>query len=111
MILAETIFLEGVPVGMLRQDSNSGQINFSPIKGKSPLSDQSWSSVDELKAAITAAYFDPINDEGRSVKPRPSTNHPWTRTFSTEPTTRGATDATHYTPHTRTTPKADSGLV
>ena len=64
MILAETIFLEGVPVGMLRQDSNSGQINFSPIKGKSPSSDQSWSSVDELRAAVTATYSESVKDEG-----------------------------------------------
>ena len=56
VILSETIFCEGAPVGVVRQDSNSEQINFSPIKGKSPLSDQSWSSVDGLKAAVLEAY-------------------------------------------------------
>ena len=56
MILAETIFLEGAPIGVVRQDSNSGLIDFSPIDGKSPLPQRQWKDVDELKLSVTESY-------------------------------------------------------
>ncbi len=56
MILRETIYFNRQPIGMIRMDSKSGEIDFSPLKGKSPLSDQSWDSVDELKLAVIKAY-------------------------------------------------------
>ena len=56
MILAETIFVNQQPVGMLREDSNSGQIGFSPLKGKSLLPQKRWRDVDELKQAVIQAY-------------------------------------------------------
>ena len=34
MILTETIFFEGTPVGVVRQDTIARQIAFSPIKGQ-----------------------------------------------------------------------------
>lgn len=64
MILAETIFVDRRPVGMLRQDSNSGQIGFSPLKGESPLPDRTWDSMDQLKLAVTAAYSETTKEEG-----------------------------------------------
>ena len=65
MIVAETIFVNQRPVGMLRQDLNSGQIGFSPLKGESPLPDRTWDSMDQLKLAVTAAYSETTHDEGR----------------------------------------------
>ena len=56
MILTETIFLGGAPVGVVLQDTNTRQIAFSPIKGQSPLSAKDWESMDELKVAVLNAY-------------------------------------------------------
>ena len=56
MILTETIFVEGAPVGVVRQDINTRQIAFSPIEGQSRLPAKDWKSMDELKEAVIAAY-------------------------------------------------------
>ncbi len=56
MILTETIFLDGAPVGVIRQNTNTQQIAFSPIKGPSRLPEREWSSIDELKAAVIREY-------------------------------------------------------
>ena len=64
MILAETIFVSSKPVGVIRQDSNSGLIDFSPIDGKSPLPQRQWKDVDELKRAVAATYSQPVKEEG-----------------------------------------------
>ena len=56
MILTETIFVEGAPVGVVRQDINTRQIAFSPIEGRSRLPAKDWKSMDELKEAVIAAY-------------------------------------------------------
>ena len=56
MILAETIFVSGKPVGVVRQDTLTRLIAFSPIKGKSRLRDREWASVDEIKAAVIREY-------------------------------------------------------
>jgi hypothetical protein len=56
VILTETIFLEGAPVGVVRQDTITRQIAFSPIKGPSLLPVREWESMDELKAAVIRAY-------------------------------------------------------
>ena len=56
MILAETIFVNQQPVGVVRQDSDSGLIDFSPTDGKSLIQDRNWSNVDELRAAVQKAY-------------------------------------------------------
>lgn len=66
MILAETIFVGGAPVGVVRQDTNSRQIVFFPIDGKSPLPNRPWKSVDELRAAVVAAFSKPEKDESPS---------------------------------------------
>ena len=62
MILSKTIFINCQPVGMVRQDSNSGQIDFSPLNGKSLLPQKRWRDMDELKRAIFAAYS--YNEDG-----------------------------------------------
>lgn len=62
MIVSETIFVNRQPVGMVRQDSNSGQIDFSPLNGKSLLPQKRWRDMDELKRAIFAAYS--YNEDG-----------------------------------------------
>lgn len=56
MILTETIFVEGAPVGVVRQDTMTHQIAFSSIKGKSRLPAKDWKSMDELKAAVIREY-------------------------------------------------------
>ncbi len=56
MILSETIFIERRPVGVVRQDSKTGQVIFSLIQGKSPLPEKRWRNVDELKQALFRAY-------------------------------------------------------
>lgn len=56
MILAETIFVSSKPVGVIRQNTNTQQIAFSPIKGQSRLPEREWSSIDDLKAAVIREY-------------------------------------------------------
>ena len=56
MILSKTFFVDRQPVGMIREDSDTGQVDFSPLKGKSPLPQRQWGDVDELKLAVIAAY-------------------------------------------------------
>lgn len=56
MILSETLYIDRQPVGMIRQNSNTGQISFSPTDKKSLIQARNWSSIDELKAAVSAAY-------------------------------------------------------
>lgn len=56
MILAETIFVADTPVGVIRMDTNTRQIAFSPIEGKSRLPDREWKSIDELKDAVIKTY-------------------------------------------------------
>ena len=63
MIVNETIFVQGRPVGRLLVNTNSQEIAFQPAKPPSLLPDKQWSSVDEVKAAVTLAYFKPKKDE------------------------------------------------
>ena len=56
MILAETIYVDRQPIGMVREDSNTGQLDFSPHEGKSLLPQRQWRDIDELKAAVIKAY-------------------------------------------------------
>jgi len=56
MILAETIFVSGKPVGVVRQDTNTKQADFSPIDGTLMIQDRNWSSVDELRAVVQKVY-------------------------------------------------------
>ncbi len=56
MILRESIFSDGKVVGILRQDTNTGQIAFSPNFSESRLTEKEWLDIDELKAAVKAAY-------------------------------------------------------
>lgn len=79
MILTETIFFKGAPIGAVRQCSFTGQIDFSPLKGKSLLADRSWDSVDQLKQAVIKAYSKtkktPAIKPGLSVPLARTTNH------------------------------------
>jgi len=56
MIMRETIHVAGEVVGVIRQDTNTGQIAFSANNGQSRLPAQEWDSIDQLKAAVIAAY-------------------------------------------------------
>lgn len=62
MIRRETAFIAGKPVGVIRQDSNTGQIDFSPTKLPSKLLPRDWRSVDQLRDAVNAAYKDTGKD-------------------------------------------------
>ncbi len=55
-LLAEILRIDRRPVGMIRQDSNSKQIGFSPLRGKLQLPQRRWGHVDELKQAVIQAY-------------------------------------------------------
>jgi hypothetical protein len=56
MHLTETIFIDDKPIGVVRQDSNTREIAFSPIEGQSRLPEREWASIDELKAAVIREY-------------------------------------------------------
>ena len=56
MILTETIFVASKPVGVVRQDTLTRLVAFSPINGRSRLLDREWESIDELKAAVIREY-------------------------------------------------------
>ena len=56
MILRETIFVAGQPVGVVRRDDFSGEIAFSPHKPPSKLPVQEWGDIDQLKKAVITAY-------------------------------------------------------
>ena len=56
MKIVESIHVQGKPVGRLIVNTNSSEIAFQPTEATSPLPDQEWGSVDELRAAVTAFY-------------------------------------------------------
>ena len=56
MKIVESVHVAGKPVGMIHQDSNTGQLDFSPHEGKSLLPQRQWRDIDELKAAVIKAY-------------------------------------------------------
>lgn len=56
MIMAESVFMRGQPVGRIFSDSNSGTFTFQPARGKSPLLQSQWRDVDALRKAIYEAY-------------------------------------------------------
>ena len=56
MVLTETIFVSSKPVGVVRQDTNTKQADFSPIDGTLMIQDRNWSSVDELRAVVQKVY-------------------------------------------------------
>lgn len=56
MRIAESVYVQGRPVGRLIVDTNSHEIVFQPRESPSRLPDQSWNSVDQLKQAVFAAY-------------------------------------------------------
>ena len=63
MILRETIFVAGQPVGVVCQDDYSGEVAFTPIKGKSRLLEREWTSVDEIKAAVIREYENGLSQQ------------------------------------------------
>ncbi len=56
MILSETLFVAGKPVGVVRQDTNTKQIAFFPTEIPAKLKSRHWRSVDQLKNAVIATY-------------------------------------------------------
>lgn len=56
MKLTESLYVDGQPVGMIIQHSQSGAIAFIPKEGIEPLPKRTWRSVDELKAAVIREY-------------------------------------------------------
>lgn len=56
MILVETIYIKGKPIGLIRQHTRTKQIAFSPFGGVRKLPEREWFCVDELKEAVIAAY-------------------------------------------------------
>lgn len=56
MIMRESMFIDGKAVGILRQDTITGQMAFSANDGKSRLPEREWDDIDQLKAAVMAVY-------------------------------------------------------
>ena len=56
MILTETMFIAGDSVGVVRYNTNTGLITFSPVKPLSMLQEREWKSIDDLNAAVRGAY-------------------------------------------------------
>jgi len=56
MIQRESIFVDGVVVGIIRKDDYTGLIAFSPTHPPCKLPALEWASVDELKQAVLIAY-------------------------------------------------------
>lgn len=56
MILSETLHVDGRPIGRLLVNSQSQDISFQAAELPSLLPDRPWGTVDELRAAVTAAY-------------------------------------------------------
>ena len=56
MIQTETVYIKGKLVGVLRKDTDSNQIAFSPNSGSSRIPEREWESMDVLKMAVLSAY-------------------------------------------------------
>ena len=56
MMTAETIFVDGVPVGRIVIETQSQEIAFIPTIFPSRLSAKDYASIDDLRNAVISAY-------------------------------------------------------
>ena len=56
MVLSETIYVNGFPVGRIVVETNSKEVAFLPGVTPSKLPMQYWESIDDLRNAVISAY-------------------------------------------------------
>ena len=56
MILAESFFIHGKPVGTIREDVYKGIVTFEPKHGLSSLAGRRWRSVAACEKAVINSY-------------------------------------------------------
>ena len=62
MMTSETVHADGVPVGRIVVETNTQEIAFLPAVSPSKLPEKDWTSLEELRNAVIAAYQD--KDQG-----------------------------------------------
>ena len=65
MIIAETIFVDRLPIGRILMSSDSQDLafHFEPAEPPSKLHKRIWQSIDELRIQIAAAYKNSGKDQ------------------------------------------------
>ena len=56
MVLIETLFHNGRPLGKIRQDLHRGIITFTPKEGHTLLARRKWKSVTACQRAVITTY-------------------------------------------------------
>ncbi len=56
MVLTETIFVNGQPVGQIRENVLKGVVTFQPKHGHASLAGRTWRSVDSCQRAVLTFY-------------------------------------------------------
>ena len=56
MLLIETLFHRGKPIGKIRQDINADQVTFEPTDGHKRLATRKWTSVTTCRQTVIKAY-------------------------------------------------------
>lgn len=56
MKMAETVFVDGRPVGQIVQDGQSGAVDFVPGRRGDPKPARPYNDLDDLKAQLRALY-------------------------------------------------------
>ena len=56
MVLVETLFHRGEPIGKISQDLFAGEVRFIPNEGHKRLAQRKWSSVNACQRAVLKHY-------------------------------------------------------
>ena len=57
MILTESLFIDGEPVGKICQDQHAGKVTFKPKAGHKHLAGRKWKSIDSCQRAVLKHYM------------------------------------------------------
>ena len=57
MIVTETLFHNGQPLGKISQDLFAGEVRFIPNEGHKRLAGRKWSSVNACQRAVIKTYM------------------------------------------------------
>ena len=56
MILTETVFHRGQPVGLMHRNSLTGRVSFQPVAGHTRLARRRWKSAKACQRAVLKSY-------------------------------------------------------
>ncbi len=56
MMFSETVFANSVPVGRILLDTDTKEVTFLPASSPSKLPAKDYTSIDEMRNAVIAAY-------------------------------------------------------